>query len=74
MRPQFITLNPAQDAGLQGQIEHMEFLGASLRYGVRVSDRIISVDAPFEPGQRVYAAGERVGLTLPLEKAIWLEA
>jgi len=74
MRPQFISLAKAQGGALHGRVEHMEFLGASLRYAVRLNQKLIHVDAPFEPGQSVFAAGEMVDLTLPLEKAIWLDA
>lgn len=74
MRPQFIMLAKAQGGALHGYVEHMEFLGASLRYAVRLNQKLIHVDAPFEPGQPIFAAGEMVDLTLPLEKAIWLEA
>lgn len=74
MRPQFITLAAQGKTGVTAHVEHMEFLGASLRYGVRLGSKMIYVDAAFEPGQKIFTAGETVDLTLPLEKAIWLEA
>ena len=74
MRPQFISLVAQGTTGLTARVEHMEFLGASLRYGVRLGSKMIYVDAAFDPGQKIFAAGEMVDLTLPLEKAIWLDA
>ncbi len=74
MRPQFIALAAHGTTGISARVEHMEFLGASLRYGLRLGSRLVHVDAAFEPGQKIFAAGEMVDLALPLEKAIWLDA
>ena len=44
---------------LRGPVTHREFLGATVRYGVRVADSEILVDAPFQSGSELHAVGDR---------------
>jgi iron(III) transport system ATP-binding protein len=46
-RPQQAVLSQPGGQGLAGAIRHREFLGATVRYGVRVGNDEILVDAPF---------------------------
>ncbi len=58
-RPQDATLDGAAGMALPGTIAHREFLGASVRYGVKVGDREIAVDAPFRAGAALLDPGMR---------------
>ena len=71
-RPQHATLSAA--GALRGPVVHREFLGATVRYGVRVADSEILVDAPFQSGSDLHAVGDTVGIALPPERALYLAA
>ena len=71
-RPQHATLSPV--GALRGPVVHREFLGATVRYGVRVADSEILVDAPFQSGSDLHAVGDTVGIALPPERALYLAA
>ena len=62
-RPQHATLSVT--GALRGPVVHREFLGATVRYGVRVADSEILVDAPFQSGSDLHAVGDTVGIALP---------
>ena len=49
-----------------------EFLGAIIRYGVRVGGTDITVDAPFVSGVGLFAEGDAVEVTLNADRALWL--
>ena len=66
------TLSAA--GALRGPVVHREFLGATVRYGVRVADSEILVDAPFQSGSDLHAVGDTVGIALPPERALYLAA
>jgi iron(III) transport system ATP-binding protein len=69
-RPQHASLS---DGGaLRGPVTHREFLGATVRYGVRVADAEILVDAPFQSGSDLHDVGDMVGVALPSERALYL--
>ena len=72
-RPQHATLSLTAGA-LRGPVVHREFLGATVRYGVRVADSEILVDAPFQSGSDLHAVGDTVGVALPPERALYLAA
>jgi iron(III) transport system ATP-binding protein len=71
-RPQHARLSA--DGALRGPVVHREFLGATVRYGVRVADAEILVDAPFQSGDDLQAVGAMVGVALPPERALYLAA
>ena len=71
-RPQHATLSST--GTLRGRIVHREFLGATVRYGVRVADSEVLVDAPFQTGSDLQAVGDTVGIALPPERALYLAA
>jgi len=73
-RPQHASLSPAAGAAMSGPVTHREFLGATVRYGVRIGDREILVEAPFQSGAELRAIGETVGVALPRERMLYLPA
>ncbi len=74
-RPQHASVAPAgSGAGLPGVVAHREFLGAIIRYGVRVGGTDITVDAPFVSGVGLFAEGDAVEVTLNADRALWLAA
>ncbi|CAM5198084.1 ABC transporter ATP-binding protein [Bosea thiooxidans] len=77
-RPQHASLTRAgavAEAGqLQGAISHREFLGASMRYGVRIGGSELSVDLPFQSGAALFEAGDAVTLGVPPSALLWLPA
>ena len=69
-RPQHAVL---ADAGIfRGPVTQREFLGATVRYGVRVGDTEILVDVPFQSGQDLHDIGKLGGVDLPIERALFL--
>jgi iron(III) transport system ATP-binding protein len=72
-RPQHASVAPAGSGGaLSGEIVHREFLGSTVRYAVRVGGTDVTIDAPFVTGDDLFAEGERVDVTLPSERTLWL--
>jgi iron(III) transport system ATP-binding protein len=71
-RPQHATLSAV--GALRGPVVHREFLGATVRYGVLVANSEILVDAPFQSGSDLHAVGDKVGIALPPERALYLSA
>jgi iron(III) transport system ATP-binding protein len=71
-RPQHATLSAS--GTLRGPIVHREFLGATVRYGVRLADTEILVDTPFQSGTDLHTVGDTVGIALPAERAFYLGA
>jgi iron(III) transport system ATP-binding protein len=73
-RPQDVRLgDDAPDAGaLRGRVVHREFLGASVRYGVRVGASEIAVDAPFRAGDAPHELDTEITLSLPAQAALFL--
>ena len=69
-RPQHASL--AADGALRGPVVHREFLGATVRYGVRIGDAEILVDAPFQSVDGLQAVGATVGVALATERALYL--
>ncbi len=69
-RPQHARL--AADGTLHGPVSHREFLGATVRYGVRLGDTEILVDAPFQSGDELRQVGEQVAIDLPPHRALYL--
>jgi iron(III) transport system ATP-binding protein len=73
-RPQHASLSPVGSAAMSGPVTHREFLGATVRYGVRIGGREILVDAPFQSGAELRTIGETVGVALPPERMLYLPA
>jgi iron(III) transport system ATP-binding protein len=77
-RPQSATLTAERTAAapgwiaLTGTVAHREFLGASVRYGVRVAGGEIAVDLPFHANQTLFAVDEKVRIGLNPSALAWL--
>jgi iron(III) transport system ATP-binding protein len=77
-RPQSATLTSESTAtapgwiALSGAVAHREFLGASVRYGVRVAGGEIAVDLPFHANQTLFAIDEKVRIGLNPSALAWL--
>jgi iron(III) transport system ATP-binding protein len=59
---------------MSGPVTHREFLGATVRYGVRIGDGEVLVDVPFQSGAELRTIGETVGVALPPERMLYLPA
>ena len=73
-RPQHATLSPAESAALHGPVTHREFLGATVRYGVRIGESEILIETPFQSGSELRTIGDVVGVALPPERMLYLPA
>ena len=78
-RPQHARLSAAGTGAAEGPslpctIAHREFLGSSVRYGVRFGETEIGVDMPFHSGAELFEIGAPVQLTLPQRLLLWLSA
>ena len=73
-RPQDVTLDGEGGLALPGTIAHREFLGASVRYGVRIGDSEIAVDAPFRSGAVLRETGSPVTVSVSPESVHFLAA
>lgn len=73
-RPQYATLGkaPAGAVVLPGTIVHREFLGATVRYGVRVGSSEVLVDQPFHSGDSLLEPGMAADVGLQPKSALWL--
>ena len=73
-RPQHAALSSVDGATLRGPVTHREFLGATVRYGVRIGGSEILVEAPFQSGGELRTVGDMVGVALPPERMLYLPA
>ena len=76
-RPQDVALladAPIPNAGISGVISYREFLGASVRYGVRLGSAEILADMPFRAGDALYALGQPVTVSIATGSIRWLAA
>ncbi|HEY5794504.1 MAG TPA: ABC transporter ATP-binding protein [Bosea sp. (in: a-proteobacteria)] len=77
-RPQHAALTgPAASAAGDGLVlpcivANREFLGASVRYGVRVAETEVAVDMPFQSGRDLHEIGADATVTLSPHALIWL--
>ncbi|HEY8580876.1 MAG TPA: ABC transporter ATP-binding protein [Beijerinckiaceae bacterium] len=62
------------EARLHGRIIHVEFLGAALRYGVRIGVNDVLVDVPHQAGVAPLAVGDPVAVDLDHRRALFLAA
>ncbi|WP_296335097.1 ABC transporter ATP-binding protein [Reyranella sp.] len=73
-RPQHATLSSVAGATLRGPVTHREFLGATVRYSVRIGGSEILVEVPFQSGGELRTVGDMVGVALPPERMLFLPA
>ena len=75
-RPQDASMGPTGAAGtpVPGTVAHREFLGSVVRYGVRIGDAEIIVDAPFRSGDELHQPGQPTQVRIDLESALWLSS
>ncbi len=73
-RPQHASLTSSVASPLHGPVTHREFLGATVRYAIRVGDSEILVDAPFQSVGELRDVGDPVGVDLPPQRALYLAA
>jgi iron(III) transport system ATP-binding protein len=73
-RPQHASLGQdvPDGAALPGIVVHNEFLGSTLRYGVKIGAAEVSIDTPFQSGEALYPVGAPVKVGLSLRSALWL--
>ena len=69
-RPQDATITAAgaaaqhDTAQVTGMVSYREFLGSSVRYGVRAGAADIAVDCPFHAGDTLYEVGTTVTVAI----------
>lgn len=77
-RPQDVIIASGSEAlpgpAIAGKISFREFLGASVRYGVRAGANEIAVDTPFRTGDRLYDLEQPVELAIAPGSIRWLTA
>jgi iron(III) transport system ATP-binding protein len=75
-RPQDAILadpdTPQSGTNLRGTVSHREFLGAMVRYAIRVGREEIAVDAPFRAGDALLAIGAPAAVSLPAHATLFL--
>ncbi|CAM5388702.1 Spermidine/putrescine import ATP-binding protein PotA OS=Afipia felis OX=1035 GN=potA_2 PE=3 SV=1 [Afipia felis] len=76
-RPQDTMLVPRGRSGeggpsMQGEIVEREFLGSTIRYGVKAGSSHIWIDASFRSGSSLMEIGDAVDVTVPVERLLWL--
>ncbi len=80
IRPQNIELHaPGVKTGsdvfnLEGVVNEMEFLGATLRYSVTVGDEVLLVDHSHQPGDNIFAISEKVNVAIGSNQFVMLQA
>jgi len=73
-RPQHAGLTSPDVAALRGPVTHREFLGATVRYAVRIGDSEVLIETPFQSGSELRAVGDNVGVDLPPRRMLFLPA
>jgi iron(III) transport system ATP-binding protein len=77
-RPQDVRLVTANDqvapdsAKVSGVVAYREFLGAMVRYGVRIGETDIAVDTPFHAGDVLQEVGTPITLAIATHTVRWL--
>jgi iron(III) transport system ATP-binding protein len=73
-RPQSAALGRAApgETALPGTVVEREFLGATLRYRVRVGGADLFVDAPFRAGEPLHEPGTETAVSIAPDAALWL--
>lgn len=78
-RPQDVTVTAsdtvaATDSSMAGKIVYREFLGSSVRYGVRVGATELWADTPFRVGDELHALDRPVTVSIAPASIRWLSA
>jgi iron(III) transport system ATP-binding protein len=75
-RPQDARVVATKEPGssVAGTITFREFLGASVRYGIRAGAIDLLIDAPFHSGDKLHDIGQPVAITIPMSSVRWLAA
>ena len=73
-RPQHAALSSPEGAALRGPVTHREFLGATVRYAVRIGGSEILIETPFQSGSEMRSVGDQVGVDLPPRRMLFLPA
>ena len=77
-RPQDVALTAIAATGsaaqIPGKIAYREFLGANVRYGVRIGATEVLVDAPFRAGDALHDLGQPVTVSITTSAIRWLSA
>ncbi|WP_298315563.1 ABC transporter ATP-binding protein [Reyranella sp.] len=73
-RPQHAGLTSPEGAALRGPVTHREFLGATVRYAVRIGDSEVLIETPFQSGRELRDVGDNVGVDLPPRRMLFLPA
>jgi len=77
-RPQSVHVNPetatTSAMNLSGTIESLEFLGSTVRYGVKVGKVTVLADEDHQRGKKVYDEMEQVQLMIPQEQILFVNA
>ena len=77
-RPQDATIMAADEAArpgtarVTGTVSYREFLGSSVRYGVRAGTADIAVDRPFHAGDTLYEVGTTATVAIATSAMRWL--
>jgi iron(III) transport system ATP-binding protein len=73
-RPQDARVGSSEPrmTSVPGMITYREFLGATIRYGIRVEDAEIIVDTPFHAGDELHETGATVTVGVPTRSLLWL--
>jgi iron(III) transport system ATP-binding protein len=64
----------AEIAQVGGTVANREFLGSTIRYGVRTGPTEIVVDTPFHTGDPLHEPGADVTVGIPVRSVLWLAA
>jgi iron(III) transport system ATP-binding protein len=79
-RPQDVTIIASGEAAkpgtapVTGMVSFREFLGSSVRYGVRAGTTDIAVDCPFHAGDTLYEVGAAATVAIAMHSVRWLSA
>ncbi len=73
-RPQYASIGPAGpgEVELPGTVVHREFLGSTIRYGVKLGESEVLIDRPFHASDTLFEAGREATVSLRPESVLWL--
>jgi iron(III) transport system ATP-binding protein len=71
-RPQDATLDGGAGIPVPGMIVRREFLGASVRYNVRIGSSEIAVEVPFQAGVSLHEPGSQITVSISPKSILWL--
>ena len=61
-------------AAVSGTVASREFLGATMRYVIRIGEAEVIVDTPFHTGDAMHEIEARVTVGVPVRSVLWLSA